>query len=155
MIFGDWEVDDDIFAQSASQQDETQESRSAREARLAALSPSQQPIDDDDPLFTQDMEPDITTPPHTDEVLSLIDATNGFNNLSRYRMLSPHLHHHNDQKRTLQPLIHQPETRLRKPRAKAAWRTQTTLPSPPPQGRTMPIPPHSCNHTVGRGIITE
>ena len=98
MEFGEWEVNDDIFAQMA-EAGEVQESVPMRRARLAPAAPPIPPTAAVDPPTAEDeadgddgMPPPSSTAetpvePPNEEVLLLVDAANGFNNLSRYGML--------------------------------------------------------------------
>ena len=88
MEFGEWEVDDDIWEKEAKDGD-AQDSlpmRQAREARAAALLTQEGQEDGMVESLEETKEGESGTP-SVDEILLLLDATNGFNMLSRLSML--------------------------------------------------------------------
>jgi len=91
MEFGEWEVDDDIWEKEAAD-GEVQDSlpmrrdREARAARAAALL-TQEGQDEGMEESSEDTAAGESGTPSLEEVLLLVDATNGFNLLSRLGML--------------------------------------------------------------------
>ena len=89
MEFGNWEVDDIVWDATA-EEGEVQESMPMRRAHLAvsrdtAVENLFGAIDGD--TAGVDVEPPRAVGPFAEDVLLLVDAANGFNNLSRYGML--------------------------------------------------------------------
>ena len=82
MEFGEWEVDDYVFDESA-EEGEVQESLPLRRTQLQLANATHPPAADDDVV---DGVGDGVAD-YAKEVLLLVDAGNGFNNLSRYGML--------------------------------------------------------------------
>ena len=88
MEFGEWEVDDNIWEKEAKDGD-VQDSlpmRRAREARATALL-TQEGQEDGMVESLEDTAEGESGTPSVDEILLLVDATNGFNMLSRLSML--------------------------------------------------------------------
>ena len=88
MEFGEWEVDDDIWEKEAKDGD-VQDSlpmRRARKARAAAIL-TQEGQEDGMVESLEGTKEGESGSPSVDEILLLVDATNGFNMLSRLSML--------------------------------------------------------------------
>ena len=86
MAFGDWEVNDDVW-EKIGEEGEVQESLPARRAREAAVVGLLTQEDSEVAESWEDIEEEEELETSDGEVLLLVDAANGFNNLSRLSML--------------------------------------------------------------------